>query len=558
MNIGKLFDIATIKEYRYFDIVASFLIFLMIILIGVFVYFTGGTTSFVHLMYIPILSTVFIFGIKEGIIASIIAGFVLGPHMPMHVSEGIMQQPSSWIFRIVMFIIITLVVGILLNYIKQYYRMEKKRAHQDPITGYPNLAKFKEDLTEMIQKKKYDILSLILFEYKNREMISQYVNHDTSRESFIQLVKIADEFFGTRNVYTVSTNKFIALIPDIDEVNAYERANEFYDKTKIPLYIDTLPISVIIKGGIVSYPNHSDEINDIILKLEKSLSQVSKSQVSIGVYNDGLELERKKYYDTLVSLYDSLQNDMFTLVYQPKVRIADNNIVGVEALLRLKNRDYNSLSIGRLINIAEDAGFINEITKWVILNSIKQIRSWQDQGIYIGVSINLSSADLNDESIINYTINCLGEYNIEPFYIEFELTERTIIEDEKRVFSVLNKIKEAGIKVSLDDYGTGYNSLRYLTKGVFPYDYIKIDKGFIDSICQKQNLSLLSGIIDTAHTLGIKVVAEGVEEEDQMNLLKEVGCDVIQGYYYCSPLPPEELLGKLTSKYSSKKEDYKD
>ncbi|MGD9569493.1 MAG: EAL domain-containing protein [Sedimentibacter sp.] len=531
-----------ITQNKFYRLSVSVGILALIIFIGVFVYFTGGTSSFVHLMYIPIFLTVFLFGIKAGIIASIIAGLALGPYMPLVVNSGIMQETRSWVFRIIMFIIIVIFVGLLLRHIKSINESEKSRAYIDIITGYPNYNKFVEDLSKMILEQKNNTLSLIIFEYKNREMINQYVNHEVGKKSYIKLINTADNFFSSCNIYTVSSNKFIIIIPNQDYNHAYNVANEFADKTKQPIYVDTFPVSIIIQGGIVNFPMHGNEIKEIILKLEKVLSQASKLQKNITIYDNKLELESIKYYNTLVSLYYSLQNDMFKLEYQPKINLTNNEIVGTEALLRIKIDSYKDLSIEQLISIAEEAGFIGEITKWVIATSVKQIKEWQKSGINTKVSINLSSIDLNDDSLINYTKNCLKDYGVYPYLLEFELTERSIIKDEQNVLSMLKKIKEAGIKVSLDDYGSGHNSLSYLVNDLFPFDYIKIDKMFIDNIIEEQNKVLIQGIIETAHVLKIGVIAEGVETEEQVNILNKIGCDIIQGYYYSKPLPPENLI----------------
>lgn len=524
---------------KYFKVFASLGLLTLIILLGIFVYITGGTTSFVHLMYIPILIAVFLFGIRAGIVASIIAGLVLGPHMPLVVSEGIMQEPRSWIFRIIMFIIIVIVVGILLRYIKAINEEEKRRAYIDVITGYPNSNKLIEDLDKLIKEQKHQTLSMIVFEYKNREMINQYVDHEVGNKSFIKLISNADNFFNACSIYTVSTNKFIIIIPGFDYNHAYDLATEFTNKTKEPMFVDTLPISIIVKGGIVSFPMHGNEINDIILKLEKVLGQATKTQKNITIYDNKLESESIKYYETLVSLYYSLQDDMFYLVYQPKVNLKNNKIVSVEALLRIKHDVYNNLSISQLIGMAEDVGFINEITKWVINTSIKQIKVWENDGIHTKISINLSSIDLNDDALIKYTKNCLESYGVDSSMLEFELTERSIIEDEQKILAVLDKIKREGIKISLDDYGSGHNSLNYLVNASFHFDYIKIDKAFIDNIAEEQNEVLIEGIIETAHVLGIQVVAEGVETKEQVEILKRIGCDIIQGYYFSEPLLPD-------------------
>ncbi|NYB73324.1 EAL domain-containing protein [Sedimentibacter hydroxybenzoicus DSM 7310] len=530
------------KENRPFKIVAGLAIIAMIILFRFIIYLSGGTTAFVHIMYIPILSSVFILGIKAGIAASIIAGILLGPSMPFVVSQGIMQDTKSWVFRIFMFITIVLVVGILLEYIKRMHEREKEKAYIDVITGYPNTNKFVEDLNFMINEGRFNTLSIIVFEYKNMEMINQYVNHEVGKKSFINLLKHADKHFKHCNIYTISTNKFIIIIPETDCSRANHMANKFEEKTRKPMFVDTLPISLIVRGGIVNYPMHGNHINEITSKLEKVMTQSVKTQKIITIYDNIIEAERMKYYDTLVSLYFSLQNDMFYLVYQPKIKIDTNEIVGTEALLRIKNDEYSNISISQLIEMAEEVGFINEITKWVITNSILQIKKWKESGIHTKVSVNLSSIDLNDESIIDFTIDCLDENHIDSSLIEFELTERSIIEDVERALFVLKKMREKGIKISLDDYGSGHNSLSHLMKSSNQFDYIKIDKIFIDNIDEKQNEVLVEGIINTAHTLGMEVVAEGVETEVQVEILRKIGCDIIQGYFYSKPLPPEEFL----------------
>jgi len=528
------------KENKLFKVLAFIAILTIIFIFRVIIYFTGGTTAFVHIMYIPILLSVFIFGTKAGIITSIIAGVLLGPSMPFVVSQGIMQDTKSWVFRIIMFILIVIVNGLLIEYIVKIHDNEKERAYKDVITGYPNINKFIKDLTSLLNEKKCNEFSMVVFEYNNMEMINQYVNHDIGNKSFVNLLKYAEKHFKSCNFYTVGTNKFIIVIPDLDCTSANQLANSFAEKTKKPMYVDTLPISLIIKGGIINYPMHGSTIEEIVSKLRRVMSQCSKAHV-ITIYDNNLEAESMKYYDTLVSLYYSLQNDMFYLAYQPKIKVDTNEFVGVEALLRIKQDTHSNLSISQLIEMAEEVGFINEITKWVILNSIMQIKKWQDAGINIKVSINLSSIDLSDYSIINYTLKCLNENNVDTSSIEFELTERSIIEDEENTLLVLKEMKEKGIKISLDDYGSGHNSLIHLMKTSNQFDYIKIDKAFIDNINEKQNEVLIEGIIQAAHVLGIEVVAEGVETKEQVDILKRIGCDIIQGYYHSKPLKPEKI-----------------
>lgn len=531
---------------KRFYLITNLILILMVFSISGLVYISGGTTSFVHLMYIPIVLSVFIFNIKIGIIYAMIAGLLLGPYMPLSVKEGIQQETISWVFRIIVFVFIAIYTGGLFKYIKAIHNLEIKKFYYDIITGFPNANKFKEDVTKLINEKKFKYISFVIFEFKNKEMINQYVNYEIGHKTYNSLLKSAHDFFETYPIYSVDTKMFVLVLPGSRHTEALARTEEFFKKIKKPVYIDGLPVSIVLKAGIVNYPKHSTGTDDIVLKLGQSLSQALISQKNIIVYDQVLQSNRTKYYYTLVSLYHSLQNDLFTLHYQPKIHLATNKLIGVEALLRFQDDNLQDMSVQRLITIAEEVGFINEITKWVIRKVLTQIQLWKEDGIEINVSINLSPQDFN-QSICDYALNSLESQGIEPSRLEFELTERTIIEDEVTVLQELTRLKEKGIKLSLDDYGTGHNSLNYLVKSAFCFDYIKIDKAFINDITKKKNKLLIGGIIETAHVRGLKVIAEGVESQDQLEALKEINCDYGQGYLFGRPMPPEELVQLLVT-----------
>jgi EAL domain-containing protein (putative c-di-GMP-specific phosphodiesterase class I)/GGDEF domain-containing protein len=539
--VDKLLDLFyTLQGKKNFNRIAISAIIAMEFLVMGIVYISGGTTSFVHLMYIPIILSVVLFNKKTGIMVSLIGGILLGPHMPLVVSQGISQEPISWLFRIVMFMIITLFTGILFQYVKKMHDIEKEKYYYDAITGFPNMNKFNENVSQLIKEKEHKSISFVIFEFYNREMINQYVNYEIGEKTYEKLLNMAKEYFGFYHLYLIDTDKFVIVLPGIDHLKAHSMTEGFYQLIRKPIYLDKLPISVVLKAGIVNYPLHSNNVDDIVLKLKQSLSQILGSQKNIVVYDDSVQGIRSKYYNKLVSIYYALQNDLFTVHYQPIIRLSDNKLLGAEALLRIQDNKYNDISVHQLITIAEEVGFINEITKWVIKKVIGQIKNWKEEGIDMKVSINLSSRDFN-ESICEYTLNCLKLHDIKPSALEFEFTERSIIEDEIRVLNELSLLKKAGVKLSLDDYGTGHNSLYYLTNPSFYFDYIKIDKAFINAIAEEKTRLLISGIIDTAHVQGIEVIAEGVETHEQLKVMSEINCDHVQGYYFSKAIPPESL-----------------
>ncbi len=514
-------------------------ILMLIALIGFLVYITGGTPStLAHLMYVPIIISVFLFGVRGGIFSSLVSGIILGPMMLGPDSKG--MESFSWIIRIVIFIVIVLVLGQLTEYISRINDLEKKKAYEDTFTGRPNLNKFKMDFENYRKEFGQSSCTILLFEFTNMDMVNRYVSFEIGYKALLKLLSEADVSFPKGLLYFIPPNQFIVFLQDTEYKEAYTLAKEFSGKMKQPVYVEDLPVAIITRGGLVSIPLHATETEEIFEKLVKALDQAAKSHHELMAYDEKFARESSEFYKTLISLYRAVQNDNFMLVYQPKVNLKNQEMAGVEALLRWNDSSYRNIPISDVIKIAEDAEFISQITRWVIEHAIIQLKEWQRDGVNTTIAINLSSRDLKDTAILEFTKECIEAHQIDPGLLEFELTERTIIEDEATLFGVLQEIRKAGIKVSLDDYGTGHNSLKYISELFFHFDYIKIDKQFIDEI--KSNMILIEAIIKAAHSFGIEVIAEGVEHEEQHELIKAINCDYVQGYYFSKPLPPEKLI----------------
>lgn len=531
------------KNKSRFRYVWWLFIMFLIILVGLLVYVTGGTPStLAHLMYIPIILSIFPFGVMSGLFCSLVAGLILGPIM--NSTDKVTTDSYTWTIRIVIFFVIVLVIGQLTEYIRRVNDMEKKKASVDTFTGRPNLYKFKIDLEDELNEYSLSASSVLLFEFENMDMVNRYVSFEIGLKAMLTLLNEAETIFPNSVVYSIPPKQFIVLLKDTTCKQAAVYAKEFTQKMKQPVYIDDLPVAIIIRGGMVCVPDHGTGVEDVVEKLAKALDRAAKSHIEFTAYDEKFAMESREYYKTLISLYRAVENNSFMLVYQPKVSLKENDVSGVEALLRWNDPTYGNIPISDVIKIAEDAEFISQITRWVIEHAIMQLKEWQREGIHTRIAINLSSRDLKDTTILEFTKERIDEYQIDPELLEFELTERTIIEDEATLFSILNEIRKAGIRVSLDDYGTGHNSLKYISELFFHFDYIKIDKQFIDEI--NNNITLFEAIIKTAHSFGIEVIAEGVELKEQHEIIKSINCDYIQGYYFSKPLPPEKLIEFVT------------
>lgn len=505
-------------------------------IITLVVYLAGGTTtSFTNLMYIPIILSSFSFDLAGTVATALLSGLLLGPWMPISVSEGILQTPSNWLLRTVMFLAIGVVTAILFRSIKKFKDDDMKRFFQNMTTGLPNANRLKLDLAEMLDKKTE--FSLIGFRIINIDDINRFSGYEIGAQAIVKAMELLRDSIGS-TVYSVFTNEFAAIIPGGSNQDPYSIGRVFFNKLKEPLLIDRFKVGLIAKGGIVCLPSNDEKPDDLLKKMGIALGY-GTNETDLCIYDSAIERENQYRYELVSSLADAIKNNEFHIVYQPQMSLKNHGVSGVEALLRWDQEPRGPIKPEVFIKIAEETGLIGEITKWVIKNVIEQIKTWQREGISIKVAINISQKDLRNDDVINYLKQSIKENALNPAMIEFELTERSVLKNEKAIGKVLNDLKEYGIKLALDDYGTGFNSLVDLIK--IQVDYLKIDKLFVDNISVAVDKAIIESVINFAHKTGKEVIAEGVETKEQLKILGQMGCDYIQGYYFSRPLVPEKI-----------------
>ncbi|MGE5627265.1 MAG: EAL domain-containing protein [Solirubrobacterales bacterium] len=514
-------------------------VLLVIAIIAYVVYITGGTrTSFSHCMYIPIIIAAFIFPVQISILFPIAAGLALGPFMPQNVAAGTMQTTIGWGVRGLFFIIVSLTVSIMLAQIKKLNAVIQKRAYQNPGTGLPNINKLEIDFKSIVEPDVIENVTLICFEYLNFRDINSFLGNKVGRISMNHLIKDLISEFSLLDVYSVHLNMFVVVFPDADIRTCYEKGRGFLQKYNELKYIQGVPVNYELCCGVVNYPFHGSDFDNIMMKLRITLDQVKNSSKHIGVFDENLSKKKIERHNILMNFYESFKKDKLTLHYQPKINIQNNEVYGVEALLRWKEPEGQSISIAEMIKIVENSGSISELTRWATEKAVKQIKEWNEKGIFINVSVNISAKDLEDYTIVEHMNKILDLYGINPNYFEYEITERSLIENNGKHVDLLNEFKKKGITISIDDYGTGCNSIMNMLN--LPLDYIKIDKYFVDNVTTI-NKSLIKDIIDMVHHLGKSVCAEGVETEEQLNSLIEMGCDYVQGYFFSKAVSPVEI-----------------
>jgi EAL domain-containing protein (putative c-di-GMP-specific phosphodiesterase class I) len=258
-------------------------------------------------------------------------------------------------------------------------------------------------------------------------------------------------------------------------------------------------------------------------------------------YSGTMNLRSLERLDLETELQAAIRNNAFQLHYQPKIELASNRIVGVEALLRWQHPDRGWIAPAQFIPLAEETGLIVQLGKWVVRKVCEQSRAWEQDGINdISIAINVSSRQFCRGDLLDSVLRIVGETGVRPQNLELEITESLLMRDVEETITALRSFKEAGLSISVDDFGTGYSSLNYLKQ--FPLDSLKIDRSFVQDLHQNHDdAAICAAILAMAKELGLSVVAEGVELEEQLDFLRRHNCDQAQGFLFSRPLPADRF-----------------
>lgn len=415
----------------------------------------------------------------------------------------------------------------------------------DLLTNILNRNAFNELLFEKVNNSihSHAILFIDLDRFKQ---INDNLGNEVGDQILIEVTNRINSIAGSSDIFArYGADEFVFSRSNIEYQK--EAANLAKDITKLfnkPFLINDTEVYVTASIGISIFPQDGKDIEKLINKADKAMyfaKQNGRNQYAF--YFDDLKKDSKRIIVLEAELRKAIQNKDFFIHYQPKIGLAKQDIIGVEALVRWNNVKLGFVSPAEFIPIAEDTGLIIPLSEVILEKVCLDILESRSQGkIHIlPVSINIASVHFQQDDFIERINSILMQYNCSPHLLELELTERTVMKDSDDIVNKLVKLKAMGFKISIDDFGTGYSSLSYLNR--FPLNYLKIDKSFIQQITNLQDKqAIVETIILMAHRLHIKVVAEGVETIGQVKLLQQMGCDIIQGYYYSKPLAAKELM----------------
>lgn len=420
-------------------------------------------------------------------------------------------------------------------------------AHQsvhDALTGLPNRALLDDRLRQATllggrEARPFALLLINLDRFKD-------VNDALGRRGGDDLLRgIAERLrLGLRasdSVARLGGDEFALLLPSVDGMRAMLLADRLLERLQAPFTLGERDVTIGATIGIALFPEHGDDPERLLRRADAAMHRAKEAHSGYTLYR--LEDERDNS-DQLVlagALRNAIAHDELELYYQPKIACQGRHVVGAEALVRWNHPQLGTVQPGRFIYLAEQTGSIRSLTRWVLGESVRQIRAWQDTGRPISVAVNLSTHDLIDAHLPDYIAGELDRYGLSASYLKLEITESAVMSEPEQAVKVITRLHALGLEIALDDFGTGYSSLAHLQR--LHVQDLKIDCSFVQHMADNpRDQTIVHATIELAHRLGMAVIAEGVEDRVTLDLLSELSCDVAQGYHFSRPIPAADFV----------------
>jgi predicted signal transduction protein with EAL and GGDEF domain len=356
------------------------------------------------------------------------------------------------------------------------------------------------------------------------------------------------DFVGRR-----SGDEFVLILDDVEAGSPLLVADRIQQALREPFHIQGHELALTASMGIAVYPRDADDATRLLRFADMALTRAKGSGTGkLVVFDRAMHEEIRDRTELERDLRDALRDSQLALHYQSKYRIRGGRVhIGAEALLRWTHPSRGLVPPGRFIPIAEETGLIVPIGTWAMTEVCRQVKRWQERGLDVGrVSVNVSALQFARPDFVGTVTRALRGAGLSPSALELELTESIVMNDIDNVAARLGELRKLGVRVSVDDFGTGYSSLAYLSR--LPVDVLKIDRSFVRELDAggargEQASAVAEAITMLGHSLGLAVIAEGVETSGQLDRLVELGCDEVQGYLFAKPVPPSELESRLAS-----------
>lgn len=467
-----------------------------------------------------------------------------------YVKENALALTSFIIFSLNLIVIYFVFIAykILLSESEKKNKALFNTAYYDYLTKLPNRHYIYKKIKQLISKnKEFYVAYINIIDFKS---INDFMSHSIGDEVLINVAKILDDNKEKNDlVARIGGDEFLYIINNLSKDEVENKLKHTIHELNKTIYFNSNNININLYSSVLKYPDDASSFKDVLKNIDISYNKVKKMEKNtILFYKKEMSIEAIKQKNLEDNLLEAIKRNEFYLVYQPIINPVTNEIKYFEALLRWNSQNLGMISPYHFIPTAEKLGIIHELGYLVFNKACKTIlkinKSFAKD---FSISINVSPLQLKKDSFISEIKESIKQTTIDPKNIIIELTESAFIDNNNISKNSLKIIHELGIKTAIDDFGTGYSSLGYLS--YLNVDYLKIDKSFIDGLLlDDKNKKIIETIISLGHTMDMSITAEGVENKEQIQTLKELNCDFIQGYYYSKPLKEEDLINYLSNK----------
>jgi diguanylate cyclase len=437
------------------------------------------------------------------------------------------------------------------------YRVKQSQAHiehlalHDPLTSLPNRIYCQQHFLRLYAECLVSSakLAVVLLDLDNFKPVNDSLGHAAGDLLLQQLARRLENLLSENDILCrFGGDEFLLLVADFDNDEALAaKASALLQQTTAPFFIMQNQIEISGSVGIAIAPDHGNDFSEIYKHADMAMFQAKADGRNVyRFYHDELNKASIDKFNLLQLMRKALKNDEFQLYFQPKLRLSDQHIIGAEALLRWPQADGSMIAPDEFIPLAESSGLIVEIGEWVLQQACLACSRWQQQGYNLTIAVNLSFVQFRDGKLEQQVQQALSAAALPAHSLELELTESLLIGEGDNIARQLTALHQLGIRFSIDDFGTGYSNLGYLRR--FNASRLKIDKSFILSLClSERDEPLVRAIIQMSKSLGLKTVAEGIEDSATAAQVALLGCDEGQGFYWARPLPETDFLGYVST-----------
>jgi diguanylate cyclase (GGDEF)-like protein/PAS domain S-box-containing protein len=432
--------------------------------------------------------------------------------------------------------------------LRRQVEVNSHQALHDALTGLPNRVSFAHSIEAEIMvldpagngtPADFAVLMIDLDRFK--EVNDSLGHHSGDRLLHEVGRRIRAELRGRDTVARLGGDEFGVLLTDLGEHSNWRGTVERITKAlEEPLIVEGLPLSVEASIGVVFHPVHGTDVDQLLQRADVAMYEAKRNGFAFSLFDPNADRADVANVTLVGELRRAIAEGELVLHYQPKVDLRTGDVTRVEALIRWNHPEQGLLLPGTFMPVAEQTGLIRPLTRFVLEESVRQCREWELDGLRLAVAVNVSIRNLAEPDLVDDVARLLARWQLEPERLLLEVTESAISVDQARNERSLWELSKLGVKLALDDFGAGYTSISHLVR--LPLDQIKIDRSFVERITtDSRDLAVVASIVDLAHSLGLEVVGEGVEEPETLEALRSLGCDHAQGYLLGRPLPPADL-----------------